>query len=251
MQRATKDTAAKVKDAACDDVCMVEAAGMHALARRAYRPHMPGAWATKPDTWLTNVDIEAVMRQYQERYTKDFVWLGVHPVDFAARSNNKTVGRCVSVCHETIVSALENKRRRSRSAKVSTNRLRYAMVLNLDAHTEPGSHWVAVFGQVGLDDGGSYYFDSIARPPPAPIAALLRDMVAFHGGKVRHNRHRVQYENQECGVYVIYFLAACLEATEDGSLLRPDAFDALCRRLPGDDVMARQRSVFFSRPHPL
>ncbi len=73
------------------------------------------------------------------------------------------------------------------------------MVINTDASTNPGSHWVAIFI---TRDGIAEYFDSYGQPPEvAEISSFL-------------NRYRMRYYNKKqvqgpfssvCGHYCIYF----------------------------------------------
>jgi hypothetical protein len=53
------------------------------LAKQYLRPKMPDAWKSDPDQWLDSLNIEAVMKQYEE-VRPDFEFMGPFPIDFAA-----------------------------------------------------------------------------------------------------------------------------------------------------------------------
>ena len=47
----------------------------------SFRPDMPNTWSSNPNTWLSTIDINKVMEQYEEAYPK-FQYLGANPIDF-------------------------------------------------------------------------------------------------------------------------------------------------------------------------
>lgn len=57
----------------------------------AFRPAKPISWDSDRTTWLNTYDILYVMEQYEDLY-KDFVFLGVYPIDFASKDS---FGTCV------------------------------------------------------------------------------------------------------------------------------------------------------------
>lgn len=74
-----------------------------------------------------------------------------------------------------------------------------ALVINLDPHDQPGSHWVAVY----LDSQGKIdYFDSYGRKPN------LENIEKFiSNAKYKHNSTPVQrLLTATCGQFCIYFL---------------------------------------------
>lgn len=169
------------------------------------------------DTWLTTTDIDRVMQQYT-RIFDNFVWLGAHPVDFQTVSP-ETVGPA----------AILRRMKRKRYA---------ALVLNMDPHDQPGSHWVAVL----LDKKRRVveYFDSLADPAPPEIDSLVRGLSEASGKrwKLRTNSVAHQRENNECGVYAIHFLVRRLAG---------DQFRRVSRDVIRDAEMNAMRPVFFDR----
>ena len=51
------------------------------LKNYTFSPDKPESWKTNPSEWLTSVDIENVMAQY-EMYNKDFIFIGPSPINF-------------------------------------------------------------------------------------------------------------------------------------------------------------------------
>lgn len=132
----------------------------------AFRPEMPDEWLQNPHEWLSNFDIEAVLRQY-EQANPHFLFLGVFPMDFQepvppqSRIGNPWVRNasrqtCISqvMCDFDAVHAWREGKRH------------VAFVLNKDRHDQPGSHWVCC--NICLDPKrvkyGVYYYDSVALP---------------------------------------------------------------------------------------
>ena len=56
-----------------------------------FAPKSPKTWSNNPNEWLSSLEIESVMKQY-EKYYKCFVFLGPSPIDF---DSHKFFGECV------------------------------------------------------------------------------------------------------------------------------------------------------------
>jgi hypothetical protein len=123
-----------------------------------FRPEKPESWYIDDHTWLTNFDIEGVMRQYEADYP-DFAFLGPSPIDFD--SKELFSDRCIedSICKLNL------------SAMLSKGKTRIGIVFNLDPHDRPGSHWTALMCDIA--NGGIYYFDSNGTQPPKEVVALM------------------------------------------------------------------------------
>ena len=74
-----------------------------------------------------------------------------------------------------------------------------AIIINLDASYNPGSHWVCVYLS-GAGEG--YYFDSFGRPPPA----LIQSFIERNSRSWTWNHRIYQAEDSTyCGYYCILF----------------------------------------------
>ena len=199
------------------------------------RPPMPSEWSGDPKTWLSNIDINAVMEQYA-RVSRDFLYLGTWPTDFAERIAS---GKCVSMCTP------EPFRKAYKTGALA------ASIINLDVHTGSGTHWVAF--ALDCRGGGTpkmLFYDATGRPPPkrwakksawavvvacVPDARLRRKMLT----EAVYNREVHQRENTECGI----FSMMCVDALVAG---RP--FEEHCSLALADDDAFKHRQVFFEFP---
>lgn len=217
--------------------------GLRQRLLSAFRPTHPKAWLKEPRFWLSNLDIDAVMRQYQEvgaTRSPGFRFVGVFPRDFASPLDGSS---CVSeaVCRLHVADEL----------RAGVRQLGF--VINLDKHTGRGTHWTSCY--VGLDPGrpgrfGLWYYDSVGRAPPAEVRAFSKRIQAEVAAAlpasaadfvVSHNRVRKQFMESECGVYAMFFLVACVQTDV--------SFEDLCSRvMRRDNDMHALRRVFFRAP---
>ena len=197
------------------------------LARQYLRPPRPSAWASDPDQWLDSNNIGDVMKQYEETY-KDFKFLGVLPIDFAAPdpyTKGPTKKCLIDKMCEIDIAAL----RRS-----GIDRL--AAAFNLDPHFKDGSHWVACY--VDLEKHRVYYFDSYGIRPPIQIAKFMRSLTLQDPKmELAYNGRRFQYQGSECGMYSLYFIISMLEGAD---------FKTFCHHAVPDGEMLRLRHWLFS-----
>lgn len=200
------------------------------------RPPMPSEWTGDPRTWLSNVDIDAVMYQYA-RLTKNFVYFGTWPTDFAERA--KAGGRCVNVCTPDPF------------ADVHRSNALAASIINLDVHTGGGTHWVAfVLDCRTPGRPRMYYYDPTGRPPPerwmrksawAVIVACSPDVATrrYLLENAAYNRSKHQRKNTECGVFSMMFVDAMISGR---------SFEEHCASTLTDDDAFAKRRVFFDFP---
>lgn len=170
----------------------------------AFRPSMPISWKQNHTEWLSTTDIQKVMQQYEHAH-KDFYFVGAVPLDFASPHDDGQIGKCVvqELC----------KVRVERWWKRGIRKI--GIVYNLDAHDEPGSHWVASY--IDMDDCKVYYYDSFGISPPYEINKFLNNVsvqlerMQNKPCQVQTNHYRHQFKNTECGVYSMYFISTMLE----------------------------------------
>ena len=205
------------------------------VMEEGFRPRMPSSWNLDEHTWLTNRDIANVMKQY-EALVPDFAFVGVFPRDFELRLSS---GQCVSpkMCDLDYSVLWQNGKRQ------------LGTVFNLDTHLGGGSHWVCMYASLdpSTSDFGAYYYDSVARTPPREVesfmSAMKRRMGDVHGEhvvpsfQIRYNTVRRQFENTECGIFVMFFLVCCMS--------RRVPFDKICRSMGYDANIHALRRVFF------
>jgi hypothetical protein len=171
--------------------------------------------------WLNTLHINDTMEQYEKKYP-EFKFLGAVPIDF---DKFERFG---------IKNLNYNK-------LIEEGKSKIGVVFNLDEHDQPGSHWVALYGD--LKKGEVKFYDSYSVRPEPRIRALMRRLSNFSqtglGIKkvdVDYNKIRHQYENSECGVYSINFITR---------MLKGDDFNKICESKPHDKKINKCRNIYF------
>lgn len=223
-----------------DQLCWVESRVVKEIADKeikddikhyTFRPKGP----KKQYAWLSTTDINSVMVQYMIKH-KDFKYLGTLPYDFEE-------------LEYTGFNNINLKELDNITPKIG-------MVINLDKHDEPGSHWVALYAN--LKNNKIYYFDSFGKKPGKKVTNFIRRILTYMYNKkhntnfdldmfmkkyhksddydVRYNRKQHQFKNTECGVYSMNFIIRLLD-NED--------FDAIVNNITTDDSMNACRKTYF------
>lgn len=197
-----------------------------------FRPDGP----EKKFEWLSTNDINNVVFQYEKKYN-DFIFFGAVPYDFQELP-------ILDVYNIDFKHLLKNKK----------NKL--GLVINLDRHTDSGSHWVALY--TNLYKNEIYFFDSFGKQPGKEIKKFVGKIFKFLYNKeykvnitnkiienqhsnlnkfdVRYNKIRHQFKNSECGVYSINFILR---------LLKCESFDYITENITNDDKMNECRNTYF------
>jgi hypothetical protein len=161
------------------------------------RPEMPIEWYANSREWLSNYDIEDVMKQYDKDRTYKYAFLGVYPIDF---SEEDKFGRCLysKIC------SLDVK-------KYINKKIKYlGLITNLDKHNQSGSHWTSTFIIIDPRNKcyGAHYYDSNAIAIPAYIKRFINNikerlLVIYPNSKfkITYNTIRHQKKNTECGMF--------------------------------------------------
>lgn len=171
------------------------------IADYELRPEKPMLWHKNPIEWLTNYDIENVMKQYHDQKKYKYSFLGVFPIDF---SEEDKFGRCLysHICFLNI-------------KKFINKGIKYlGLITNLDKHNQGGSHWTSTF--IILDPKnksyGAHYYDSTARTIPSYVKKFLkhimlqcREIYPKHNFKVTYNHIPHQKKNTECGMFSMVY----------------------------------------------
>ena len=230
---------AKCKGAAVEtcwlkqDVLKSHAQQLYNALDSAYRPPKPSSWATNDREWLNTLDILKVMQQYDN---DKFEFLGVHPVDFAKKSNNACIVQ--KMCNFSV------------SKFRSSGKTSFGLILNLDRHDQPGSHWVACY--CSMDPAspkyGICYYDSGGDEPPQDILDFIKDVWTEVDDPDRfqkkYNPTQHQFQDTECGVFSMLFITLCIEHPVDN-------YRAIRKRVKAiasdksDDKIHKFRDVFY------
>jgi hypothetical protein len=202
-----------------------------------FRPEGP----TKKYEWLSTTDINNVISQYQEKY-KSFLFLGAVPADF----------------EELPVLGISNL---NFDELEKNKKTKIGLVINLDVHTQGGSHWVALY--TNLEKNQIYYFDSFGKKPSKRTKKFVNRILKYlykkkynknininnilKGGSgndmdklknfdIKYNTIQHQFKNSECGVYSMNFIIR---------LVSGQTFDHITQNITKDDKMNECRGVYF------
>ena len=213
------------------------------------RPSQPVSWNKNPNEWLSNIDIENVMFQYNE-LDNGYNFLGVFAIDFAEKD---AFGRCL---YEEICSLnIFNLRKKN---------VKYVgLITNLDKHDEPGSHWTSTF--VCIDpfspSFGAYYYDSVSRAPPKEMQKFMNDLKVqanniiadlksknntqqIYDFRLAYNKKQDQYGNNECGMFSMYYQLNWLKYLSANPNTQ---FEDVIAGKISDKLMNDYRSVIFRK----
>ena len=202
------ETLNKKMDKYCDnnEVCWVSYVGLDydKKVNSFIRPKTPNEWINNPNEWLSNFNIEAVLIQYEESIP-EYKFLGVFPVDFNITADDGS-------CLYSDICTIDMEELLNKGYKY------VGLIINLDKHDEPGSHWTSLFVCMDseLECYGAHYFDSVANKPPLYMKNLMNNLKtqaiqlnkkSKKNKKFQLNTNSIQYQygNTECGVFSIYY----------------------------------------------
>jgi hypothetical protein len=194
------------------------------LTNFTFAPPSPKEWKSDPNTWLTNLDIEKVLKQYEFKYP-NFKLIGPSSIDFDKKIYPN---RCVSddLCNFNIT---EYKQK---------GITKIGIVLNTDPHTSDGSHWICLFINITLQY--IYFFDSNGEIVPKEVTAFMNRIHEQSNElntpfKIIINKVEHQKTNTECGMYVLYILI---------TLLKKDTYPRFKKIIPDSKVEALRKILF-------
>lgn len=222
------------------------------LKKFTFRPSGP---KSKYD-WLSTTHINDVIDQYESKHDS-FSFLGAVPYDFQEL-------RELHMGKELDFDQLRNGELNEeyKNSKID----QFGMVINLDPHDKPGSHWVSLY--TNFDKNQIYFFDSVGKKPRKKIKKFINKLTKYmykkkynhslninkvlddikHHKKskyiknletfdIRHNTIQHQFENSECGVYSINFIVR---------LVGGETFDMITNNILKDDFMNNCRKTYFN-----
>ena len=198
------------------------------LSSHTFTPKSPKSWVKNPTEWLSSIDIENVMKQYENTY-KCFDFIGPSPIDFDTRV---MYGQCVwdELCNFDL----------QKHIKRGKNKI--GVIFNTDPHYLNGSHWISLF--IDIKKSFIFYFDSNGEPIPKEVDILCKriikqakelsiDLTFNENAPMEH-----QLENTECGMYSLYLISSLLTNKHDYKYF-------MKHRIP-DENMKKMRLKFFT-----
>lgn len=212
------------------------------IDKQTFAPDHPESWKENPNRWLSNIDIRDVLKQYEETYS-EFKLFGPTPIDFD-RHLPEEEDNCVNedICNIQIKEQLD------------AGKTKLGMVFNLDKYGQGGSHWISMF--VDLDEHYIFFMDSAGDKIPPEVDVLVKRIIEqgrmldtpilFHFHENCPLEH--QYEDNECGMYSLYFIITMLTNKTDKKIFK-NYVDKIAffknKRIP-DKYMNRYRKKYFN-----
>ena len=204
-----------------------------------FSPKKPQSWNKNPNEWLSNYDIEKVIKQYERKYS-NFKFIGTTFIDFDAIADG---GQCV----EPLLCDFDLNTYIGKQNKIG-------IIFNLDKHYQGGSHWVSMF--IDLDDKFIFYFDSNGTAIPSQMKKLVNRIIKqgkeFSSPLVlkfyENHPFEHQYSNTECGMYSLFFLITMLTNKINGKTFRnyKDKIFLFKRKRISDKNMTQLRNIYFN-----
>jgi hypothetical protein len=170
------------------------------LTQYTFAPKSPTTWIKNKNEWLSSVEIEKVMKQYETAFP-NFAFIGPSPIDF---DTVQMYGECVweELCKFVLNDYLKD------------GKTKIGIIFNTDPHYKDGSHWISLF--IDVKQKYIFYFDSNGDPPPKQIK-VFEERVASQGRELGINFEITgnypkehQLGDTECGMYSLYFIIELL-----------------------------------------
>ena len=217
----------------------------HNLEDTTFATPQPSEWKREPNKWLSNFDLENVLKQYELAYP-EFHLLGPTVLDYDFVEAD---GACVEeeMCHFSLKDLLDPP------DKSTTKKTMLSIIFNLSKHDEPGTHWTTMF--VDCNNKFIYYYDSALNPVPAQITKFRKEIMrqgkrlGIHF-KYHQNNHQHQKSNTECGMYSLFFTIVMLTgkiSSESNRVLSPqEKIRIFSKSVIPDEIMKKHRSIYFN-----
>ena len=172
------------------------------LLSYTFAPKSPKSWLKNPNEWLSSVDIEKVMKQYEKEY-KNFDFIGPSPIDFDTHMLNN---ECV----------WEELCKFSLKKQLSKGKQKTGIIFNTDPHYKEGSHWISLFINIQNNNNYIFFFDSNGDSAPKEIKKLSEiileqgEELGIEDFNFYENKKSHQRSNTECGMYSLYLIIELL-----------------------------------------
>lgn len=168
---------------------------LESITKERFVAFIPEEWRHNPTTWLTNYDIDNIMKYYTQKYS-NFYYHFALGVDIERRS----FGRCYygNLCEFK----LEDLERNNKDC--------FGVVANTVSIDASGQHWTALFISVKTKE--IIFYNSAIDPPHELISKFMEriqnESKELYGKPfpIKYNTKRHQYSNTECGMFAVYFL---------------------------------------------
>ena len=206
---------AKYKNKCSDEACWIDELTTQTQntkhLKNSFAPNAPNEWDKNPNTWLTDSDIEKVMKQYEKAY-KCFYFVGCSPIDFDleikdidSKENPEDDCVCEKLCKFSVKECID------------WGKNKIGVIFNTDPHDKSGQHWISLF--INIKKGQIFFFDSVGSKIPDEIMVLVDRIIKqglnqnppIHFKFDQNHPIEHQYSDTECGMYSLYFIVHMLQ----------------------------------------
>lgn len=210
------------------------------IYKKYYKPIMPESWNDNPHSWLSNIDINNVLSQYEQDPKNNFKLLDVSPINYDDKISSFFSSECVS-------QNLCNINKESVSNFIKRKQWKLGIVFNTDRYGNPGKHWICIFANINpkSKNYGIYYFDSNAVFKSEYINKILKQLKTLTEEltkkkiKVYRNTVKVQKTtNSECGMFCLYMII---------NMMKNKSFEKLLKDDLTDNLVFKHREIFFNK----
>lgn len=224
-----------------DEQCWIDNLYQQGMRKRIHEyifsPEKPHEWSKNPYEWLSNYDIEGVMKQYERAYS-EFKFIGTTFIDWLERNGDSCVSK--KLCNFDL------------SSHIKSGITKIGIVFNLDKHTGPGTHWVTLF--IDVKDRFIFYFDSNGTKIPKNIKIFVEKVkeqskLINTPFKLFENSPFVhQYSNTECGMYSLFCMITFITNEVNGKNItnKSDKINLFKRKRVPDNHMKLLRNIYFN-----
>lgn len=160
--------------------------------------------------WLSTVDIDNIMTQYENIY-ENFMYLGTVPIDFKK-------------IYPEIFNINMNK----------DNHNMYGLILNTDPSTKSGQHWIALF--INQKEQTICFFDSNGISPPKQVIRFINHINKNKKYTIFINRHEHQKRDGSCGLYALNFIISRIKGYK---------CDKYFKCIKTDEYIEKSRTMLF------
>lgn len=177
-----------------DDICITHQAFMNDIVKEMRNDIQTNTFRSSgpqdPKEWLSTVDINNIMSQYESVYPH-FKFMGAVPLNCDE----------YSFCKLYKMNFDEHEKNGVKNMGI---------IFNLDRHGQPGSHWVALY--INIAGGEIYFCDSNGKPPIDNISGMINQFARYYRknkGKdvvYKYNTIPYQKDSSECGIYSCNFI---------------------------------------------
>ena len=201
------------------------------ILKENFAPQSPKSWKKNPNEWLSNFDLKAVMKQYENEY-KDFYFIGPSPIDFDTKISENKKTSCVlnDLCAFNLQSYFNKGKEK------------IGIIFNTDPHDEGGSHWISLF--INVPERYVFFFNSTGESIPDEIDALVKRIIEQSkalGKELKFSQNapkQHQKGGSECGMYSLYFIINVLKGTVEPSFFKTKTIK--------DEEVQEFRKIFFN-----